>query len=168
MDITLRHITDAHDPACAEIAALWTHYIDHTIVTFNPVPKTASEIGQTVLQKTKQGEPMIAAYRDSVFLGFATYGPFRSGEGYKYAKEHTIMLSDTAHGAGLGRQLINALEDHAKAHDIQSLWAGITGSNKAAIDFHARLGFVHIVTVPEIGWKFDQWHDLVLMRKRLR
>ena len=168
MTIDLRHISSAEDPVCADIAKLWTYYIEHSTITFNPVPKTKEDIQASVAQKSAAKEPMIAAFQGGNFLGFATYGPFRGGEGYKYVKEHTIMLSDDARGTGLGRQLMAALEEHAKTHDIQSLWAGITGSNKAAIGFHTRLGFAHVVTVPEIGWKFDQWHDLVLMRKRLR
>ncbi|MEM9716641.1 MAG: N-acetyltransferase family protein [Pseudomonadota bacterium] len=168
MSFELRHITDPNDPACADIAALWTHYIDHTIVTFNPVPKTAEDIGQAILEKQANDDPMIAAYQDDQFLGFATYGPFRSGEGYKYSREHTIMLGDHAHGLGLGRALMDALEAHAKTQNIQSLWAGITGENSAAIAFHTKLGFAHVATIPEIGRKFERWHDLVLMRKRLR
>lgn len=154
--------------ACAEIAALWTHYIDHSIVTFNPVPKNAADIGHAITQKNSAGDPMIAAYRGEQFLGFATYGPFRNGAGYKFSKEHTIMLNDQAKGSGLGRRLMTALETRATQQNIQSLWAGIAGENTATIDFHTRLGFQHIATIDQIGWKFDRWHDLVLMRKRLR
>ncbi|MEO1564001.1 MAG: N-acetyltransferase family protein [Pseudomonadota bacterium] len=168
MSLEFRFITDPDDPACAQIAALWTHYIDTSVVTFNPIPKTAAEIAQSVKSKTKSAEPMIAAFDQEQFLGFATYGPFRNGEGYKYSKEHTIMLSEASKGLGLGRSLMDALEGHAKANNIQSLWAGITGANRAAIAFHTRMGFEHVASIPEIGWKFDQWHDLVLMRKRLR
>ena len=168
MTIEYRHITHKDDQAFADIAALWTYYIEETVITFNPVPKTAAEIRQTVSEKQIANEPMIAAYRDDKFLGFATYGPFRNGEGYKYSKEHTVMLNDGARGAGAGRILMQALEDHANKQGIQSLWAGITGSNQAAIAFHVSIGFEHVTRISEIGWKFDLWHDLVLMRKQLR
>ena len=165
MSFEIRAITDQNDAACAEIAALWSHYIETSVVTFNPVSKTAEDIAGMVQQKTAANEPVFAAHDGATFLGFATYGPFRNGEGYKFSKEHTIMLKPDLGRTGLGRAMMNALEDHAKAHDIQSLWAGITGENTGAIAFHSRLGFEHVSTIPQIGWKFDRWHDLVLMRK---
>ncbi|MEM0978379.1 MAG: N-acetyltransferase family protein [Pseudomonadota bacterium] len=168
MTTIFRQIHDPNDPVCADIAALWTHYIDTSVVTFNPKPKTRDAISEAIREKRIAGDPVFAAYRDDTFIGFGTYGPFRTGEGYKFSKEHTIMLDAASTGSGIGRQLIHRLEEHACTNNVQSLWAGVTGTNQAAIDFHKTMGFQHIVTIPEIGWKFDRWHDLVLMRKRLR
>ncbi len=59
--------------------------------------------------------------------GLATYGQFRGGNGYATCMEHTIILAPHAHGRGLGRALMQAVESHAKAHGAHQMIAGICG-----------------------------------------
>lgn len=150
----------------AAIAQIWNHYIINTVTTFNAQPKTTGDIDTLITQKAQQNEAFLIAHDEQVF-GFATYGSFRNGIGYAKVKEHTIMLSPHQNGRGLGRALMSALETHAKKQDIQSLFAGIARQNHTAVAFHHALGYEHVALLPAVGWKFNQWHDLILMRKRL-
>ena len=43
----------------------------------------------------------------------------------------------------------------------------IDSQNANSIDFHAALGFVEVARMPEVGEKFGQRLDLVLMQRRL-
>jgi phosphinothricin acetyltransferase len=43
----------------------------------------------------------------------------------------------------------------------------IDGANRGSIAFHAVLGFVEVARMPETGWKFGRWLDLVLMQRVL-
>ncbi|MDX8347621.1 GNAT family N-acetyltransferase [Cognatiyoonia sp. IB215446] len=145
----------------AAITEIWNAVIRDTTITFNPTEKTASEvialIAKDALVWDEEGQT----------LGFARFFPFRAGEGYKHTVEHTIMLHRDARGRGAGRALLTALCDLAKAQGLRNMIAGCSAESPAAIGFHAACGFQTVATLPEVGFKFGRWIDLVLMQKRL-
>ena len=143
----------------AAIAGIWNPIIRDTTITFNSREKSALEIEALI-----QAHPVwITDAQD----GFALYAPFRSGPGYARTMEHSIHLHPDARGRGIGRSLMAVLEPHAKAAGHHSLIAGIGCENTTAIAFHTRLGFDQVGHIPQAGWKFQRWHDLVLMQKFL-
>ncbi len=150
--------TDAGD-----IARIWNGYIRDSLVTFNSIEKTIQEVQDLIanqpffVAETTQNIP-------KTIIGFATYGAFRNGIGYAHSKEHTVMIAPDNTRDGAGRALMTAIMDTAQSHGTHSLFAGITGSNQTAIDFHRNLGFIHRAHIPEAGYKFAQCHDLGLMQ----
>lgn len=149
------------------IAAIWNPIIRDTVVTFNPVEKTAPEIAALIAARAAEGHPFLLAEDAGTILGFATYFQFRGGLGYACSMEHSINLAPAARGRGLGRALMAALEEHARGRGMRMLIGAITASNTESLTFHKALGFVEVGRLPDAGWKFDRYHDLVLMQKRL-
>ncbi len=145
----------------AQIAAIWNHAIRETTITFNPVEKPLEEVSALIAQDC------LVWVENGQVLGFARYFPFRGGEGYRFTVEHTIMLHPRGHGRGGGRELMEALCANAKAAGKHSMIAGCSAENPGAVAFHARLGFAKVATLPEVGFKFGRWIDLVLMQKTL-
>ena len=156
-------IRPAETRDASQIAAIQNQVIRDTAITFNPVEKNPAEISQAI----EDGLCFLVAEEASTILGFASYMQFRRGLGYGRTMEHSIVLAPEARGKGLGRILMAALEDHARAAGVGSMWAGVSGENPAGVAFHARLGYDEIATLPQVGFKFGRWMDLVLMRKWL-
>lgn len=154
----IRPATPADAP---QIAAIWNLAIRETVITFNPVEKSDQEVAAQTAQDCLVWDDA------GRILGFARYFPFRGGEGYRFTVEHTVMLHADAHGRGVGRALMLALMDHAKAAGKHSMFAGCSGENPGAVAFHAKLGFEEVATLRQVGFKFDRWFDLVLMQKLL-
>jgi L-amino acid N-acyltransferase len=153
-------------PADAQaITDLWNPIIRDTVITFDPVQKPVAEI-LAMIQAPPPGAFLVAE-QDGEILGFARFFQFRGGLGYAHTMEHTINLAPAARGQGLGRALMRALEDAARAQSAHSMIAAVTASNTGSVAFHAALGYAHVGFVPQAGWKFGQWHDLVLMQKLL-
>lgn len=149
------------------ILAFWNPVIRDTAVTFNPVEKTAADLAALIDGRAAEGHPFLVATDDGGVLGFASYAQFRGGLGYARTMEHTIILAPAAHGRGVGRALMAAIEDHARARGIGSMIGGISGENAAGRAFHAAIGYAEIAVLPRVGWKFGRWMDLVLVQKTL-
>ncbi|MDT8855298.1 GNAT family N-acetyltransferase [Paracoccaceae bacterium Fryx2] len=158
-------------PACPAdlpaIAAIWNPVIRETLVTFNSAEKTLADLERLLSDRTAAGQALLVAEADGALAGFATYGQFRGGVGYARCMEHTIILGEAARGRGLGRALLTAIEDHARAGGAHSIFAGVSGGNPQGRAFHAACGYAEVAVLREVGHKFGRWFDLVLMQKFL-
>ncbi|KPP88688.1 MAG: phosphinothricin acetyltransferase [Rhodobacteraceae bacterium HLUCCO07] len=157
-------IRPARPGDAASIATIWNHVIRDTTVTFTTEEKT--EAGLCAMM-TDRAPGFVVAQESGAIIGFATYGTFRNGPGYAHTRELTIQLAPEARGRGLGRALMSALEEAARADGVHVLMAGISGANPGSVAFHARLGFETCGTLREVGCKWGEWLDLVLMQKIL-
>ena len=148
----------------AHIVAIWNPLIETTATTFTTQLKDIAGIQASITERA--GAFWVAVVEGDI-VGFATYFQFRGGPGYARTMEHSINLAPAARGHGAGRGLMQALENHAKSAGVHSLWAGINAENESGIAFHAAIGFTKSGHLPEVGFKWGQRLDLVLMQKTL-
>ena len=87
--------------------------------------------------------------------------------GYRHTVEHSIHVRQDCWGRGIGRALVDALVERARAQGKHVMIAGIDAENVGSIRFHERLGFFEVARLPEIGEKFGRRLDLVLMQRML-
>ena len=160
-------IRDAVGGDAEAIAAIWNPIIRDTAITFWPQERSPEEIARMIAERQAAGWAFLVAGEGGV-LGFASFFQFRGGPGYARCMELTINLAPEARGRGLGAMLLRALEARAAAFGARVLLGGVTGSNAASLGFHRRMGYTEMGRIPDAGWKFGQFHELVLMGKRLR
>ena len=149
------------------IMSIWNPFIRDDHVTFSNVLHTHETLNTLLRDKIDRGHAFLVVELQDIVQGFAYYSQFRGGVGYAYTFEHTVYVSSDAKGAGLGRALVLAIEDHARSCDGHSIFAGISAKNTAAIAFHRRIGYSEVAQIKQAGWKFGRWHDLTLMQKFL-
>ncbi|WP_240643579.1 GNAT family N-acetyltransferase [Paracoccus siganidrum] len=161
-------LRDARPQDAPGIGAIWNPIVRDTAITFWPTERSDAEIAAQIAERQAQGHAfLVAEAEDGGLAGFATYGQFRGGAGYARSMEHTIHVAPGLRGSGLGRMLLQAVEDHARAAGHRLMIGAITASNEGSIAFHARMGYAEWGRIPAAGWKFGQFHDLVLMGKDL-
>lgn len=160
-------IRPARPGDAAAIAALMNHWIENTAVTFSPVPKTAEEVAAAIAVKTQLGHAFLVAMDGERLVGQASYGQFRGGKGYATCMEHSISLLPGLSGRGTGRRLLEAIEDHARSAGAHQMIAAVSGENPGGRAFHERMGYRLTATVPEAGFKFGRFMDLLLLTKFL-
>ena len=148
------------------IGRIWNTAIRETNQTFNSREKTQDELVNLLIERDAAGHALLVVDEGEV-VGFGTYSQFRGGVGYGRTMEHTLYLDPVLRGRGQGSALMAALEDHARDGGAHSLIGGIAGENEASILFHERLGYTRVATLPQVGYKFGRYMDLVLLQKFL-
>jgi phosphinothricin acetyltransferase len=149
------------------IAAIWNPAIRDTAITFTDEERTPAALARLLAEKRAAGHAFLVAEAEGGILGFATFGQFRAGRGYRRSFEHTILLAPEARGRGLGRALMAALEAEAAAAGGHVMFGCVSAENPAGIAFHAAIGYREAARLREVGFKFGRFLDLVLMEKRL-
>ena len=161
-------VRDATEADAAAITGLYNALIPTTTVTWTETPTSVEDRKAWLQRQRREGLPVLVAEVDGEVAGFTAYEYFR-GEGkwpgYRSTMEQSIHVAEGAWGSGVGRALVEALIERARAAGVHVMVAAIDGANDASIKFHARLGFVEVGRLPETGQKFGRWLDLVLMQR---
>jgi len=117
--------------------------------------------------RTGQGFPVLVAVEGERVLGYASYGDFRAFQGYRFTVENSIYVAGEARGKGAGSALLTALVDAARAQGKHMMVAGIEAGNAVSLRLHEKQGFVETARMPELGFKFGRYLDLVFLQKKL-
>lgn len=149
------------------IADIWNQMIENTLWTFTTDLKTEDGIAAQIDEARAGKSGFLVANDEQGLLGFMTYFQFRGGPGYQFTVEHSIALADRAIGKGAGTALMAAGEDDARAKGHHSMIGGVSSANPRGKAFHLAIGYAHIATLPEVGYKSGQWLDLDLVQKIL-
>ena len=118
-------------------------------------------------QRTSDGFPVFVADLDGIVVGYGTFGVFRHNQGYRFTVEHSIYVTSSVQRRGVGSVLLTRLIAEARRMNKHAIVGGIASDNVASIALHQRFGFVETGRMPQVGFKFGRWLDLVLMQKLL-
>ena len=109
-------------------------------------------------------QPILVAQISSKFAGFAYLSLMSQKSGWRFTREDTIYIEPAFHGAGVGRTLLTALLDEARALGLRLIVASVTWDNAASIALHRSLGFEVMGTLHNAGYKFGRWMDTTYMQ----
>ncbi len=161
------NIRDAHEKDVPAIAVILNDAIEHTLATWMHHPFTLEDRIDWFRTRRQQNFPVLVADIDGVVAGYATFGPFRAYEGYARTVEHSVYIHADYRRRGLARALMAPLIEAARARGDHVMVGAIGLPNDASAALHAQLGFVEVGRMPEVGWKFGAWRDLLLVQKIL-
>ncbi|WP_448569912.1 N-acetyltransferase family protein [Thalassotalea ganghwensis] len=154
--IVLATESDAKD-----IAEIYNHYIEHTVVTFEETPIDAREIVNRINKVNASGLIwVVAKNKQGETLGYAYATKWRERFSYRYSVEVTVYLNRQFQGRGIGSLLYQTLFNELKVKGIHVAIAGITLPNEASVKLHEKFGMIKVAHFNEVGLKFDQWQDV--------
>ena len=144
----------------AAIAAIYNHYVLHTIITFEEEAVGVADMAQRITEILGAGLPWFVWQENDRVLGYAYAGKWKSRCAYRYSVESSIYLAQEATGRGLGTKLYVALVEALRTKGIHSIIGGIALPNPASVGVSEKLGFQKIGHFKEVGWKFEKWIDV--------
>lgn len=160
----IRPATAADLPA---ILAIYNEVILNSTAVYRDEPFDLANRQAWFAERQARGWPVLVAEVDGLVAGFASYGDFRSYPGYRFTVEHSVHLAPAFRGHGIGSRLVEALLPLAAAQGLHVMVASIDAENQGSIRFHEKLGFTEVARMPEVGFKFGRWLDMVLMQRRI-
>jgi phosphinothricin acetyltransferase len=87
---------------------------------------------------------------------------------YRQTVEITIYLSPERTGRGIGRALLGALLDAARAAGARQVIAVVAdGGDESSVRLHGALGFVEAGRLRAVGHKHRRWLDTPLLQADL-
>lgn len=149
------------------ILKITNHAIENTTAIYEYEPKTIDWINSWFEEKQSNNFPIFVACINDEVIGFSYYSKFRARIGYQHTIEHSLYVHQQHQGKGIGKALMEQLIKSATKNKFHVMIARIDASNKGSIAFHEKFGFEIAGTLKEVGYKFDQWLDVVYMQKIL-
>lgn len=156
MEIRLARPEDAE-----AIRAIYNRAVTTSTVTFDLVPRTLDE--QLAWQSERSGAHAVIVADDTDVIGFASLSPYRLRPAYSTTVESSVYVRHDRRGEGIGRTLMTEVVSLARKHGFHALIARVVGGHAASIAVHESVGFTIVGTEREIGRKFRQWLDVVVL-----
>ncbi|MBE7926606.1 GNAT family N-acetyltransferase [Pseudomonas saudiphocaensis] len=158
-------IRDAQDADLTGILEIYNDAVLNSTAIWNDTPVDLDNRRAWLEERQRQGNPVLVAIDgNGKVAGYASYGPWRPHEGYRHTVEHSVYVSDSQRGAGIGRALMLELIGRARAAHLHVMVGAIESENRASIHMHQQLGFFHGGHLRQVGFKFGRWLDLTFMQ----
>ena len=160
--ITIRTAT-AGDVAA--INALYNYEIVNGVASFDEVewPLERRRAWFKVHQSGSQ-PVLVAEDAGGEVIGFASLTLLSDKTGYRFTRENTVILRPDYHRRGIGRALMTALIEEARAAGLRLIVALVTSTNEGSIALHEALGYRVMGTLENAGYKFGEWHSTMYLQ----
>jgi len=154
-------VSCTHARHAQAILDLFNDAIATSTALYDYQPRPLASMEPWFATKEKGNFPVIGLEDDAgQLLAFGSFGAFRAFPAYKYTVEHSVYVHKDHRGKRLGKAILLELMDAARERDVHAMVGAIDASNGGSIALHERLGFRHVGTLPQVGFKFGRWLDL--------
>ncbi|MGN9473736.1 arsinothricin resistance N-acetyltransferase ArsN1 family B [Pseudomonas syringae pv. aptata] len=150
----------------AAIQGIYAPMVERTAISFELEPPTVQEMAERI-ESTLFKYPYLVAERGGQVVGYAYASQHRAREAYQWSVDVTVYVAPQAHRSGIARALYSRLIPILERQGLHTAYAGIALPNAGSVGLHEALGFEHLGTYTEVGFKHGKWQDVGYWRKRL-
>lgn len=167
------NLRDANPSDLPELTAILNQQIQETVNSFRlgPISGPASlqwwaahqDPSFPILVAPAGGGNALAGRNDVSVAGWASLSPWSPYEAYGKTVEVSIWVRPDFHRQGLGRRLMEGLIERARNVGHRVLLSRVEANNRGSLRLHELLGFRTIGTMHQVGEKFSQRLDVVML-----
>ena len=147
--------------------AIYAPVVRETAISFELEPPSVEEFRGRI-RATLSGHPWLVCEIDGVIAGYAYASEYKSRAAYRWSVETTVYVSAHFRRRGVGRAVYSALLERLRALGFYNALAAIALPNDASVGLHESLGFKHLGTMRNVGFKLGGWHDVGWWQLELR
>ena len=156
LDPQIRLATETDAEAMLEIYA---PVVRETAISFELEPPSAAEFRARV-RSTLAQTPWLVCEIDGQVAGYAYAGPLRARAAYHWSVETTVYVHSAYRRLGVGSAVYTSLFACLRILGYRNVFGGIRLPNPGSVSLHERLGFAHIGTYRNVGYKLGSWHSV--------
>jgi L-amino acid N-acyltransferase YncA len=160
-------VRDAEARDLGIILEIMNDAIMNTTSVYDYHPRNNEFVQQWFAKKQADHMPVIVCEADGDTVGYGSFGIFRPWDAYKYSVEHSVYVHKDHRGVGYGKMLLSRLISKAVQGGYRTMIGGIDANNVGSITLHQQFGFVEAGRLKQVGYKFENWLDLVFMQVML-
>ena len=171
---TIMKIRDVNVEDAKYLLDIYGYYVLNTAISFEEKVPTLLEFEDRIKNISAKYPYLVATHDDGSIVGYAYAHAFGERSAYRFSVELSIYLARSERRRGLGRTLYEEMEKRLKTMGIKNMCACITsprGESKYvsndSINFHTKMGFSMVGKFVNIGYKFNEWIDVVWMQKEI-
>lgn len=145
------------------ITDIYNEAVLTTDATFDLEPKTEEERGVWLASHDRM-HPVLVAELDGVVVGWASLSEWSTRCAYADTVEISLYIKEEYRGKSAGRKLLEDILREGEKVGLHTVLSRITTGNTISIHLHESFGFEHVGVMREVGQKFGQKLDVLLMQ----
>lgn len=150
---------------CQGVIEIFNFYIAESYAAFPAEPVTETFFERFL--EMSRGYPAMAVMAGDLVAGFGFLRPYHWAGTFSSTAEITYFLRPGHTRRGLGTTLLELLSQQAERQGIKVIIASLSSLNLASLAFHLKNGFAICGALKQVGQKFGQHFDVILMQKHL-
>lgn len=137
----------------------------HSVATFDLIERTEEEAKLWFQSHQKEYYPLYVVEINGEITGWGSLSPFHTRPAYEQSGEFSIYVAPKWKGMRIGDAFLQKLCVEAKQLGYHTLLGLITSTNEASLCLARKHGFSESGRYREVGRKFGQRLDVVVMQK---
>lgn len=164
MSISIRPVKISDADFCL---SLYSKYVVGSAVSFELEAPSLEEFSNRIDTISKRF-PYLVAEENGNVIGYAYASAYRDRAAYQWNVEVSIYVEDQNKKSGVATALYTQLFIELELIHICKAFAVIALPNDASVGFHHKMGFVKFATYQNVGFKLNQWHDVLWMERTIQ
>ncbi len=148
----------------AAMTDIYNQAVLRTTATFDTDPKTPDE-RRVWFNAHDARHPLLVAESADGVIGWASLSEWSDRAAYADTAEVSIYVREENRGQGVGTQLMKAILLAGETARLHTVIARVVAGNAASVQLHLTAGFVQIGVMREVGRKFGQLLDVIMLQK---